>query len=258
MSAIAKPQQTPRSDGITALYMGWTYPQPKPGEPAWLPVYRMSWDDDGYFYYSYTQALKIYPERARGIIINPDCGYAGLWKTKYLDGIYSNRIPRRGDLMELYDLVGIGEKKDDWIAYLACSGGKKSGDNFDIFPELTLDENGWYHFHFPLYGLTTEIRNGNNLVREIADTIELSELLTLKINSENARIFCRNIEIGYCPSYVYYFLTSLADCKYTLELARVNRDDRRYAMRIMMKLSLQASSSIFEMSELKPINPMPV
>lgn len=76
VSKTNSPVQSSRADGITALYLGCkTNNTTGSPPPTWLPIYRFSWDNDGYFYYSYTKGFQDNYERLKGHIINPDCGF---------------------------------------------------------------------------------------------------------------------------------------------------------------------------------------
>ena len=80
------PIRSSRSDRVTALYLGCkTNDLPGSSSSIWLPIYRCSWDDDGYFYYSYTKAFRDNYERLIGHFINPNCGFKQVWKTKHFD-----------------------------------------------------------------------------------------------------------------------------------------------------------------------------
>ena len=251
--------QSLRTDRITALYLGCkTNDLPNLTKPIWVPIYRMSWDDEGNFYYSYTKGFERHHEQLKGHIINPDGGFNRLWKTKHLDTRFSTRIPRRAEEMKIYDLLGVGDVKGDYIAYLARSGGRRFGDNYDIFPEVQCNENGFYSFNFLIVGLGNKVKHNHDQVKLIADTIEAVEPLELKIESEHSYIFCRGVELGYCPEYIHHLIKSDSYCQHQIEIERVNPESETYGGRIVVNLQLKFDFAPWQQSEFQPINPMPV
>ena len=250
-------KQSTRQDNVTALYIGLTYEDYEDRE-QWLPMMRISWDDAGYYYHSFTKAFQENYELVKGNVLNPRHGYTQTWKDKRIAGIFDGRIPRRADSMESYDIFGVGDSKGDFISLFARNGGRRHGDRYDIFPEVTPNAAGEYEFWFRIYDLPTLIRHGHDEVREIADKIEVKQKLDLEVGSDETRIYCQGVHIGYCPRYVHYLLSDNPECKYDIVADIANQDEFRYAYKIIAKLSLNSDRSIFSQQDFKPINQMPV
>lgn len=250
-------KQSLRPDKVTALYVGVTY-EDWSNKTQWLPMMRISWDDAGYYYHSFTKAFQDNYELVKGNVLNPKRGYTQTWKDKRISGIFDGRIPRRADTMELYDLFGVGDYKGDFIALFARNGGNRHGDRYDVFPEITPNAAGEYEFWFRIYDLPTFIGNGDDEVRKIADTIEVKQELDLKVGSNETKIYCQGIHIGYCPHYIHYLLSNNPEYKYEITADIVNQSEFRYAYKIVAKLSLNSDEPIFSQQDFKLINPMPV
>lgn len=250
--------QTLRKDLVTGLYLGFTYQDGNTNKSNWLPVMRISWDEEGYYYYSYTQAFQDNYQQIKGIILNPKHGYTQTWKDRSLPMWFDGRIPRRPDSMQEYDLFGLGDRQKDVIALFARNGGKKHGDNFDVFPEVRPDDKGNYCFWFRVYGLPTLIKFGNEEVETIANTIVPGQKLNIKLLNGEAKIYCQGVHIGYCPQYIHFLLSLYPECKYEAVADIVNREDFRYAYRIIVKFELSSQHSIFNHKSMKSINRMPV
>lgn len=251
-----EPSHPNREDRIKALYVGWTDSRKSPSVPVWIPIYRMSWDSQGKFYYSYTHGFKDNLDRLKSKIVNPDCGFNQTWVTPHIDPIISTRIPRRPDSMKQYDLLGLEAQKGDFIAYLARSGGRSATDNFDIFPEVNVSRDGYYHFYFPLLGLATKIRGGDRKIKEIADTISSSENLSLKLTPENGYIFGRNKEIGHIPPYLHHLLECHQYQENSVEIVKINQKERSYGGKIILGVKIKFSDNPFDNREFRPLNPM--
>lgn len=246
-----------REDRIKALYVGWTDNRPNPDFPIWIPIYRMSWDNQGKFYYSYTYGFKNNLDRLKSKIVNPDCGFNQTWATPHIDPIISSRIPHRPDSMKQYDLLGLEDKKGDFIAYLARSGGLSATDNYDVFPEVSPSPLGYYHFYFPLFGLATKIRQGNDLVRKIADSLTLTSQLSLKRTLLTTFVIANNEEIGQIPNYLHSLVGSKPIPLHLFNIVKINPQDRTYGGRIILSLKIKFRSYPYSRKKFQPLNPMP-
>ena len=250
--------QSLRTDRITALYLGCkTNDLPDFPRPIWLPIYRMSWDDEGYFYYSYTKGFEQHHEQLKGHIINPIGGFSQLWKTKHLDTRFGTRIPRRHDSMSEYDWLGIGDAKGDYIACLARSGGRRFGDNYDIFPEVQPDFHGDYNFYFAVLGLIDSIKQSDD-AKTVFETLETGASLELKVGEEHSYIIGRGLELGHCPEYINRLLKLVSLQQQEIQVEQVNRQSNGYGRGIIVNLKLKFSSSPWLTEDFQPLNSMPV
>ncbi len=105
---------------IKALYFGY----PTELRPPILPIAKMTWSE-GKYYYSYTGAYERHRSSIPGLssmMINPDCGFNQTWVLDRPHGFLNSKIPRRPDSMKVYDLLGLSERKGDFIAYFARDG----------------------------------------------------------------------------------------------------------------------------------------
>ena len=246
------PVQSPRADRLTALYLGcMTNDLSDSTQPVWLPIYRMSWDSSGYFYYSYTRGFKDNYEQLRNRIINPDCGFNQLWKTKHLDTRFGTRYPRRASSMKKYDWLGIGNLKGDYLAYLARSGGKRVRDSYDIFPEVQAIADGYYSFHFCVTNQDNFIEGGDNLISP-------SSVLTLESEESNSYIFHGKIKVGECPKYIHYLLDCDVYRQHQIGIEQVNQQSAARGQSIVVNLRIKFSSNPWQQSSFQPLNSMPV
>lgn len=246
------PIQTLRSDRISGLYMGYTH------DNIWIPVRRISWDDEGYFYDSFLQGFEDNYEKIKGLVLNPAKGYTQTLKDKRVPAFLHSRIPHRSDSMVAYELLGLSQQKGDFIALVARNVGKKHGDRYDIFPELQPDNNGKYEFYFPIPGLATLIKEGNQNVRDIADNITLKAPVNLELFKDLGNIYHQGIRIGNCPQYLHYLLTNNPRAKYDLDICIINNHEFEYAYKIVAKLSICSTRSLYDLPQLAPLNFMPV
>ena len=246
------PVQSPRADRLTALYLGcMTNDLSGSTKPIWLPIYRLSWDDEGYFYYSYTRGFKDNYEQLRNRIINPDCGFNQLWKTKHLDTRFSTRYPRRASSMKKYDWLGIGNLKGDYLAYLARSGGTRVRDSYDIFPEVQAGADGFHSFHFYVTNTRNRTEGEDNLV-------SLESVLTLRSIDSKSYIFHGNTKVGECPEYIHYLLDCDVYRQHQIGIEQINQQSAARGQVIVINLKIKFSSSPWQQSSMKPLNSMPV
>lgn len=249
-----------QNDKIKALYMGWTDTSLQPLEPCWIPIYKITWDNkQNNFYASYTQGFEDNIDRLKGLIINPNCGYKRVWHLKGLEPLVLNRIPKRLDSMKLYDCLGIPEQKNNAIAYLSRSGGKRNLDDFDFFPEVAPDKSGYYSFYFLLEGLPQlATKKGKSFV-DLVNSITSKDILEVEINTSNrkASIHYKKNLIGYFPKYISFLLQESSAINCFLKIERVNQD-RRYLLKFLLKTTINFEHDPFKHPQLQPLNLMPI
>lgn len=243
-------KQTLRKDFITGLYVGYTHYN------NWIPVMRISWDDEGYFYKSFTVGFQDHYDEIKGLVLNPKKGYSQTDKDKRVPYPLNNRIPHRADSMTKYNLYGLTAQKGDFIALVARNCGYRNGDNFDLFPEIKANHNGQTNFYFALDGLPTLIKQGSASAKAVADNIQPGQKLDLNLD-EKGNIYCQEILIGHCPNYLQYLL-SKNQVEYRLKTHIVNNNEQMYAYCIIIELSVHCEQNLYNLTTLETLNPMPV
>ncbi|MDJ0647126.1 MAG: hypothetical protein QNJ60_00330 [Xenococcaceae cyanobacterium MO_188.B19] len=245
---------------IKALYMGWRESDPELPQ-QWVPIYRISWDGQGNYYYSYTKGFEANYQRLRSMIFNPDAGYKKLWHLTQLSPNLINRIPHRPDTLDLYDFLGIPEAKGkrDTITYLSRSLGRRNNDDYDFFPEVAPNKDGNYEFYFLCDDIAYFIKDNKPGVKEFADNVTGKELLTIETDVERTKILCQDLHIGYCPDYVHFFLSQCPVKNVTLSIAQINRQDSLYGGWLLLKCEIEPieNKTLYSHPFLLPLNSMP-
>ena len=139
---------------ITGLFMGWTDPISK----AWYPIQKMSKNADGYrtcYVNGVFDAIDASPNMQllfEKKLIKP----LEVKITKEIPSVFAQRMPiaRPEDAVKELQLLGLPKHPVDPIAYVSRSGGYSLTDGYDIFPEVTADANGDYHFYFSPRNIT--------------------------------------------------------------------------------------------------------
>ena len=101
----------------------------------------------------------------------------------------------------------------DPFEYIARSGGKSGADTSDIFPEVTPDRDGIYHYYFGI-GAIKDID-----ISEYIYCLEVGTELTI----ENGLIYHHNVLLGQSPGYI----SNLSEChpqSIRLTVAKINHD----------------------------------
>lgn len=220
-----------------------------------------------YFYYSYTQGLKKHYKQLNQHILNSKCGFDEVWKTKYLDSRFGSRIPRRADSMDQYDWLGISHLKGDYIAYLSRSGGRKHGDNYDIFPEVQSDSDGYYIFNFSLEGLIENIEREKSVFQafnclKLHECVEvrMSEVTPTNYMTRSSRkcnyVYYNDLKLGRCPEYINHLL-GLPICQQKQAYVEyINHYNEIYGRGIIIKLQVKFNSSPWHCNDFQPLNKM--
>jgi hypothetical protein len=90
---------------------------------------------------------------------HPLTSFPDLWTTyvsENLFPLFANRVlpQARPEYQEYLEWLSVPATEDDPVLILARSGGKKVTDALEVFPRPERDENGNYHAHFVLHGLS--------------------------------------------------------------------------------------------------------
>jgi hypothetical protein len=179
---------------ITGLFMGWTDPVSK----RWFPTKKMTWNG-GKYYTVYLHGMKA------AIVANPSKGTAvkvGLIKleevdiTSEIEVSFRTRMPVNRPFTDTLRLERLGLDTDlaqfDPWEYIGRSGGRSGADSSDLFPEVTPDELGKYHFHFGIGAI-----DGVEIAKYIYQ-LQIDTQLTIN----NGLIHHRDVLLGTAPGYI--------------------------------------------------------
>jgi hypothetical protein len=179
---------------INGLFMGWT----DPVSGQWFPIKKMTWKD-GKYYTVYLQGMR------SAILANPSKGTAVKSGLIRLDEVavsddietsFKVRMPVNRPFSDVTRLERLGLSTDltqfNPFEYIARSGGRRGGDTSDIFPEVTPDDLGQYHFYFGIGAI---------------DNVDISEYIyQLKIGTrlkvKRGLIYHRDFLLGQAPGYI--------------------------------------------------------
>jgi hypothetical protein len=135
---------------ITGLFMGWT----DPVSNKWFPIEKMTWQN-GKYYTVYLQGMLAAMEISAAHRTLVKFGIAKLDLVRITNDIevsFRVRMPVHRPFDDLAKLERLGLSTDlarfDPFEYVARSGGYTGSDSYDLFPEVTPDKFGKYHFYF--------------------------------------------------------------------------------------------------------------
>jgi hypothetical protein len=179
---------------VTALFMGWTDPVSK----KWFPIKKMTWDN-GKYYTVYLQGMLAAMEVSESHRTAVKHGLMKINRVRISNDIevsFRVRMPVHRPFDDLAKLERLGLSTDlarfDPFEYVARSGGYTGSDSYDLFPEVTPDEFGKYHFYFG-------IRDIEGLeIDEYISQLEIGTQLTTKDNL----IYHNGEVLGRTPGYL--------------------------------------------------------
>lgn len=200
---------------ITGLFMGWT----DPISQQWFPIKKMTWND-GKYYTVYLQGMR------SAIAVNPSqetAVKAGLIRldqveiTSEIEVSFRTRMSVNRQFSDILRLERLGLSTElaqfDPLEYIARSGGRCGNDSYDIFPEVTPDENDKYHFYFGI-GIYDNLN-----ISEHLNQVQINDQLLVK----DGVIFHKKDVIGKAPGYISHLL-----CHHTqsvnLTVSKINYD----------------------------------
>ena len=197
---------------ITALFMGWTDPITK----QWFPIRKMSLTSAGYrtcYVSGVFQAIDVSPNMRllfeKGLI-KPD----EVKVSQKIPSLFAQRLPidRPEDAikeLEFFDL----KRPVDPIVFGARSGGYSITDGYDLFPEVTADSTGDYHFYFLAQNLT---KHGTSIHKYI-DSLSVSMVLEF---DRHGYLTHDNTVLGQLPGYLVDAIG--CDLPIEIEIAKIN------------------------------------
>jgi hypothetical protein len=187
---------------LKTLFLAWQDPDSR----TWFPVGKLT-REDGTYNFSYLQGAIQAGEKANFQPLWSFPDFYISYSSIELFPLFSNRLlrPSRPDYENFVQWLNIPQQKDDPIALLARSGGRRKTDSFEVFPYLERDEQGNYHIHFFAHGLRHFPKDIQQHVQSLQPGTRL--LVTHDIqNAFDSRALILRTEdlhfVGYCPRYL--------------------------------------------------------
>jgi hypothetical protein len=180
---------------ITGLFMGWTDPISK----QWFPVKKMSKSITGYRTYYVNGVFNVIDASPnmrllfeKGLI-KP----AEVKTTQEIPSIFAQRMPiaRPEDAVKELKFFDLPIYPIDPITYVSRSGGYSVTDGYDLFPEITANANGDYHFYF----LSRNLSDCGTSIHEYIDSLSVGTILEFDRTGYLAH---RSTILGKLPGYL--------------------------------------------------------
>ena len=129
------------------------------------------------------------------------------YRSAELFPLFANRLlrPSRPEYQDFVQWLNIPEQKEDPIALLARSGGKRKTDSFEVFPCPERDANDTYHIHFFAHGLRHCPEAAQQQVQSLKPETPLFIIRDLQNQFDSHALLLRteNLHcVGYCPRYL--------------------------------------------------------
>jgi HIRAN domain len=213
---------------------------------AWFPIGKLT-HEGGFYHFSYLQGAIEAQEKANFQPIWAFPSFTESYSSVDLFPLFANRLLRhsRPDYSDFVQWLNIPEHKDDPIALLARSGGKRKTDSFEVFPCPEVDEQGYYHIHFFAHGL----RHFPNEAQQYVQTLGAGEQLLVMHDTQNPvdsrALILRTKDlhvVGFCPRYLNQDFFELV-CKFPqqveVSVERVNHPPTPLQFRLLCNLTSQ-------------------
>ena len=193
------------------LFLSWQAPSNR----KWLPVGLLTFDGS-IFRFTYTQGALIANETF-GFM--PPRTFPDLFQTYESDELFplfaNRRIsPSRPEFEDFVQWLNIPKDKDDPLALLARSGGRRATDTFEVFPCPEIDSQGQYHIHFFSHGLRHLPDVSVNRIGKLSEGEKLYLAIDFQNEYDGRALILRtqdNHIVGYCPRYLLDDAYSLLD-----------------------------------------------
>jgi hypothetical protein len=246
---------------VSTLYVAWQSPK----ERSWFTVGQLSYALKRYRFRYTKGALLAYSHGFVEFSAFPDLYVT--YESDRLFPFFGNRLLSRSrrEYADFVRWVSHHESSNDPMALLAGSGGTRMTDSLELFPKPELDQNGHYHVHFFLHGLShmpasaavraEQLEEGERLLimKDVQNTVDPLALMLRTQGSYEQDIYF----VGYFPRYfAREFSPVLEDSKYApVQVLRVNRPPAPIQFRVMCCFQVKppADAKLFGGDEFIPL-----
>jgi hypothetical protein len=246
---------------MKTLYVAWQ----NPIERSWFTVGRLSSNGDN-FRFDYTAGA----EAARDSGFSPFAAFPDpfvSYESERLFPFFGNRLLSRSrrEYSDFVKWVSAHEASNDPVALLAWSGGTRMTDSLELFPEPESDENGYFHLHFFVHGLShmpasaasraQQLGVGEKLLilRDVQNAVDRRALM---LRTEG--VYKQDIHfLGYFPRYLASEIAPvLEQAEFApVQVLRVNPPPAPVQYRVLCCFKIRPSAAIrlFEGGEFMPL-----
>jgi hypothetical protein len=225
---------------LNTLFLAWQ----DPGSRTWFPVGKLT-HKNGMYHFEYIQGAIDAKEKAN---FQPLWSFPNLhhhYTSVELFPLFANRLlrPSRPDYKNFVQWLNMPEDRDDPIALLARSGGKRQTDSLEVFPCPERDSQGNYHIHFFAHGL----RHFPPEVQQHIQTLQPETPLLVTHDVQNKfdsrALILRTEDLhlsGYCPRYLtqdFFELVCHHPQQVTIKVERINPPPTPLQFRLLCNLT---------------------
>ena len=223
---------------MNVLFVAWQ----DPVDRSWQPVARLSFENNR-FRFVYTKGAKSAKNFVPfGRMKDLTCVY----ESKELFPLFTNRLlsKNRPEYKDFLGWLNIENGKDDPLAVLARSGGKRGTDSLRIFPCPTPTPDGKYQLYFFSQGMRYLRKEILNVLAEIESGTQLYLMLDIQNPFDSLAVALRTqkpqVLLGYVPRYFVEDFHHLLKVKngesVKVVIDRVNQD-APIQLRLLCKIS---------------------
>jgi hypothetical protein len=169
---------------MKSLFLAWQAPSDSKFSRAWFPVGRLDAESNSPHYrFRYTRgAVKAQNDVGfTPLLAFPD--FKKAYESDELFPLFKNRVisPKRTDFEQYIHWLDLDRGDADPVSILSVSGGERVTDNLEVFPKVTVDQDGVFKVRFFLHGL----RHLEESARHRASKLVLDEELRILVELNN-------------------------------------------------------------------------
>ena len=185
---------------MKTLFVAWQDPKSR----EWYPVGRLT--HDGRYRFVYTAGARVSPDF---LPFGRMTDLYATYESESLFPLFTNRLlpksrPEYADYLRWLDV-----NEDDPLsplAILARSGGLRSTDSLEIFPEPERTPDGYYEVTFVVHGLRYLPKSAIDHIEQLKPGVRLYAMLDVQNPFHSLALALRTdlppVFIGYCPRYL--------------------------------------------------------
>jgi len=236
------------------VFLAWQSPTES---RAWYPIGRLDADSaKGPFRFCYVRGAEKARQEAglQPLISFPDFGRR--YESDQLFPLFRNRLlsPEREEFVEYLETLDLSPDKADPLEILAVTEGRRQTDTLEVFPKISVGEDGAFHCRFFLHGWQHVSTAAQRRIDNLPSGAELRVAIEMNNPATGLAVQMQTPDyemVGWAPRYLVVDLVRAISESYTdirAEVVKVNPSPAPSRQRVLVEMTGKWPSQFDPMS----------
>lgn len=228
---------------------------------SWFPIGQLTYKEEKYEFV-YTYGAQEAKDKCNISPLESFPRFGEVYTSTYLFAVFTNRLMSRSrpDYSSFMQWLNLSKDESNPFAILARSGGQRQTDTLTVFPLPERDEDGLYHFYFPLQKLRDLPKCSIERINQLQHKEKLLLVHEFQ-NTDNYKALSVSTEdhyiIGYCPRYLFAEVFEQIKQKSRVEIRveHVNEPFTPFQFRLMCEMTFDINNEgrLFSGQQYQPL-----